>query len=74
MEWQEGGERGREYMYTCSWFTLLYGRKTTQHCKAIILQFKKNEKMNKQSQKQTKKKKTKTQKRQIFSEAGDVVL
>ena len=59
-------------MYTCSWFTLLYGRKTTQHCKTIILQFKKNEKINKQSQKQSKKKKK--QKRQIFSEAGDVLL
>lgn len=34
----EGHQRGRGYMYTHSWFTLLY---SSQRCKAVILQFRK---------------------------------
>ena len=34
-EW-EGGSIGRGHIYTYDWFTLLYGRKPTQCCKAII--------------------------------------
>ena len=37
--WEEGS-RGREHMYTCDWFMLMYGR--NQHNIVIILQLKIN--------------------------------
>ena len=31
---------GGGHMYTCGWFMLMYGKKTSQYCKVIILQLK----------------------------------
>lgn len=35
---RQGGFRGRRYMHTYSWTTLLHSRNLRQYCKAIILQ------------------------------------
>ena len=40
----EGGSRWRGHMYTDGWLMLMYSR--NQHCKAIILQLKRNFKTN----------------------------